>query len=459
VFFRRHFQPVESTGHSLESDSRKVTFLVKKEVKQLLDAGRNYLDEGRLQEAILHYKKALDADPGCALCYFNLAYASHENGDNNSAKSYYEKAVELEPTCSLFLEHLARLNFERKEFREAIRLFQRAAMVGKLQPLGIGLWGRALFELGMYEQSLVTFENLLEAENREEIQIGAYYWLAISQIKIGRIAAARRTTEKILSFRNADHKILYDLGENFIETRCLSLAKKLFERLIIEKEELLLARLRIEDIRSLENKINDILPNLFNLEEELLLHQIHVLQEFGNDRVSKALLSFATMDSAPVRESVIHYQTTYGYNVADKLLFLLNDEFGYVREAAYDYYETLDDEKYLHHLLPGLEDPIPSIRRKTAKIIGRFGSIEYLPTLEMAMEDPRNHDCKVDIRQAISSVKQRYQKNIDALYNITIPVDLTEEGKTKRKGWKLWLFLFLQFSLLAYFLYVLLTRF
>ncbi len=459
VIFKKQNQQNESANHILESDAGKVTFLVKKEVKQLLDAGRNHLDEGRVQEAIQKYKKALEADPSCALCYFNLAYASHEDGNKQLARNHYEKAVELEPTCCLFLEHLARLNFEEKDYREAIRLFQRASMVGNLQPLSIGLWGRALFELGMYNQSITTFENLLEVEKREEIQIGANFWLAIAFTKIGKMAASRTISEKILKYKNVDHKILYELGENFIECRCLTLARKIFERLIIEKEELLLARLRLEDIRSLESKINDIIPTLYNLEEERLLHQIHSLFEFGNDRISKALISFINYDSAPVRECVIRYQTTFGYHTSSKILPFLQDKINYVREAAYDYFEKLDDGSYLKVLLQGIEDPLISIRRRVTKFVGRFGTIEHLPKLEMVLEDPKNRECRAEIKQAISLVKQRYQKNLDALYKVSVPTEIIQKENSKHKGWKLWLFLFIQFALLSYFLYVLFTRF
>ncbi len=459
MFFRRNNPQNDSTDQMMESQSGKISFMVKREVKQFLDAGRNHFDNGQFEEAIDQYKMAVEADPSCALCYFNLGYAFQENGDINTAQDFYEKAVELEPTCSLFLEHLARIKFEANDYKEAIRLFQRASMVGTIQPLSLGLWGRALFEQGMYEQSVETFENLLQYEDRPEIQVGARYWLAIGHTKIGRIAAARKVSQKILSYKDVDHKILYDLGENFIESRCLSLAKQVFERLIIEKEELLLARLRLEDIRSLEKKIDDILPNLYDLEEERLLHQIHILREFGNDRVSKALLSFVKLPSAPVRESVVRYQTAYGYNVAQKLLPLLKDEVNYVREAAYDYFDKLDDEKYLDSISAGLDDPLLSIRKKTTKFIGRFGTIELLPKLEMSLEAPKNRECRAEIRQAIASVKRRYQKNMDALYNISIPAELEKENSSSKRGWKIWVILILQFFLLSYFLYVLITRF
>ena len=77
--------------------------------------------------------------------------------------------------------------------------------------------------------------------------------------------------------------------------------------------------MRLEDIHSIEKQIDEMLPRLFDGDEERLLHQIHALKEFGNDRISKALLSFIDAPSAPVRESVIRYQTAFGYYVSEQI--------------------------------------------------------------------------------------------------------------------------------------------
>lgn len=436
----------------------KVTFMVKKEVKQLLEAGKTHFDEGRIQEAIKHYKLALDADPSCALCHFNLGYAYHEDGQHDAARERYEKAVEMEPTCSLFLEHLARLHFETLEYQEAGRLFQRASMVGPIQPVSLGLWGRALFEQGHYEHSIDAFERLLRKKQRHEIQMGARYWMAVAHTKLGRIAAARKITEELLKYDEIDSKILYDLGENFIEARCLSLARAIFERLAVNREELLMARLRLEDIKSIESQIDEMLPKLFDGDEERTLHQIHALREFGNDRISKALVSLINTPSAPIRESVIRYQTSFGYNVASNILPLLADPVQYVREAAYDYFEKLDRGEFVQDLLPGLEDPQPDIRLKAIRFIGRFGAADVLPKLEMAVTDPRNRDCHRELRQAVNSVKRRFQKTQDEMSRVCIPDNSSPENNTPVKDWKFWMLLLLQTAFAGYFIYVVMFR-
>ncbi len=451
--------PMDSTESiSSESHSEKVTFMVKKEVKQFLEIGKKFLDNGKIELAIKNYQKAVESDPSCALCHFNLAYAYHESNNKEYAKEHYEKAVELEPTCSLFIEHLARLYFETSDFRESIRLFNRAALIGRIQPLSLGLWGKALFEKGLYEESIETFEHLLEREHRPVIIAGSKYWLAVAHLKLKRTAAARRITNTLLKNNHVDYKILCDLGEHFIEAKCLSIARRIFEHVAILNEEVLLVRLRLEDIRSLEQQIDEMLPNLFDGDEERLLHLIHALKEFGNDRISKALLSFINSDSAPVRESVIRYQTTYGYDVTNSIFPLLKDEVGYVRDAAYEYFEKQDYNQFLNEIAHGLEDPLPSVRKRSIRYIGRFGTMEHLPILEMVLGCPLNIKFKNDIKQAINSIKKRYQIKNDLLFKSPAKNIPDLSSKRSKYEWRYWILILLHLTAVAYFIYYLISK-
>jgi len=87
------------TARRMFSPHERLYFMVKKDVKQLLETGRKYFNEGDIEQAIKQYRKALDVDAGCALTHFNLGYAYHEEGRYENARESYLKAIELEPTC------------------------------------------------------------------------------------------------------------------------------------------------------------------------------------------------------------------------------------------------------------------------------------------------------------------------------------------------------------------------
>lgn len=430
-----------------------LTFLVKRNVKQHLLAGKAYMEQKRFQDAIKEYSNALKIDPKSPLCHFHLAYALHEDGQTEPATRHYEKAIELEPTCSLFIETLARLKFETLEYEEATQLFYRASMAGSIQPLSLGLWGRALYEQGFYEDSIHTFEQLLQRCDTREVVIGTLFWQIRASIKLGRMAAARKLTLRILRQKEVDCNFLNELGESFIEARCLSIARQIFEKLAIDKEEFLLARLRLEDIRSLEKEIDKILPKLFDGDEERLLHKIHALREFGDDKISKALLSLINAPSAPVREGIIRYQTTFGYDVASHILPLLKDDTTYVREAAYEYFDKLDQKKYLCDMKDGLNDSSLFIRKIVTQFLGRYGTFESAPLLEMAYDCPENKEIRKIIKESIVSIKRRYQENIDSLYKVSaIPIEIREIGSSSF-SFKYCFVLTLQILFILYFLY------
>lgn len=457
--FKREQSGEASREPHEEIGSQKLTFMVKKEVKQHLEAGRSSLNEGNLDDAVQHYQQAVETDPGCALSHFNLGYALHEQGAFDAACEAYQKAVEIDPSCSLFLENLARLQFDMLDYRESARFFQRASMVGPIQPVSLGLWGRSLFEQGLYEQAVETFENLLKRDAQPLIQLGGAYWLAMAHIKLGRIAAARRLAERIVKEKEIDTKILADLGEHFIDARCISLARTIFERLSKENNAPLQARLRLDDIQRIEDQIDEALPRLFDGDEERLLHQIHALREFGSDRISKALLAFIDSSSAPVRESVIRYQAAYGYDAGEKMAPLLNDTMPFVREAAYDYFEKLDRAADLPLITPGLKDPHPTIRKKAARFLGRFGGADMLPQLEMIYTAPKNKECRDEIRAAISSIKRRYQKQQDAIARMSVAQTKRGDDYASPRDFRFWLLLVFQASVIGYLIYYLFNRF
>ncbi len=459
MFFRRDASEGAPEETHDGPEHKKLTFMVKKEVKVHLEKGRASLNDGLIDEAIQSYIVAVNTDPSCALSHFNLAYALHEKGRYEDAREAYLKSVELEPTCSLFLENYARLQFDTLDYRESARHFQRASMVGSIQPISLGLWGRSLFEQGLFEQAVETFESLLERDKQPLIQLGAQYWLALAHIKLERTAAARRLAEAILKAKDVDSKILFDLGEHFIDVRCISLSRSIFERITNEDPDALSSRLRLEDIKKIEDQIDEALPRLFDGDEERLLHQIHALREFGNDRISKALLSLIDSQSGPVRESVIRYQTNYGYDAADKVLPLLSDPVVYVREAAYDYFEKFDCGDALEQIKPGLKDPHPTVRKKAARLIGRFGGVDMLPELEMIYTDPENKECRDDIRAALASIKRRFQKKQDKLSRMNVLTPRPSADYASPRDFKFWLLLFLQMLVIGYLIYYIFYKF
>ncbi len=427
----------------------RLVFMVKKDVKRLLEQGKESFNRGDVDDAVENYRRALDLDPACALIHFNLGYVYHEDGRYEHARDNYQKAIDLEPTCSLFLEHLARLNFETLDYSESIRLFNRASLVGTIQPISLGLWGRALYESGLYDEAVRAFDQLLRRDSQETIQIGSRFWLVVSYLKLERLAQARQIAYELLDRSGIDHKLLLDLGENFLKVRCLDLSRDVFERLAMEREELLIARLRLEDITQLEDRIDELLPQLFQGDEERILHHISHLKNFGSEKISRAMISLITSPSPLIREAVIHYQTSFGYELPAQVSELIQDPVAFVRRAVFGYFSERDKPDSVEIVEHGLDDPDAEVRTICADYLSRHAAMPILPHLEQALEFAgEDEELRQVLRSAIIDVKRRHQETIDRMCSIAVQAREKNEAYTPwwRRRW-IW---YLQSGLLLY---------
>lgn len=65
-----------------------------------LDRGNELAEEGRYEEAIEEYTKAIEIDPDYAAAYNNRGYAYDELGEYQQAIDDYTKAIEIDPDCA-----------------------------------------------------------------------------------------------------------------------------------------------------------------------------------------------------------------------------------------------------------------------------------------------------------------------------------------------------------------------
>lgn len=170
------------------------------------------------------------------------------------------------------------------------------------------------------------------------------------------------------------------------------------------------------------------------------------------------MLSLLSSHSAPLREAIIRYQTKYGYEIPDYIRPLLKDPVPFVRESAFDYFEKLFQNIYLEDITFGLKDPYVEIRRRAARILGRYGSFEHVPELEMAMDDPSGRECTNEIRQAIGLIKFRYQRKIDEMYQQKTPIYFPLQPRYKKSIWRVWFMILFQIFAVAYFVFWILRR-
>lgn len=409
-------------SHPKDKSRDTITFMVHKEVKKHLEAGKRHFDLGDVPSALKHYKAALEIDPECALVHFNLGFAFYESRDREAAKQCYQRAIELEPDCSLFLEHQAKLHFESEEYAQAISLFQRASGVGPIQPVSYGLWGRAYYELEDYAAAAEQLEKMLHLEHNPTLISYARYYLVLSWLRGGNLFRARREVEPLLEMQSADFELLGDLGEQLLDAKCITLARRCLEKFLESRDDLAMAR-SYQEIVDIEQRVDRILPRLFSGDEERILQNIHLLFQFGSEKVARALASIQDARSALVREAVVEYHRRYGYPFRGDLGRLLDDSTDFVREKSAQYVYQSGDERYGGTMRRLLEDRLPRVRRFAIVFHRDFGTMDSVPVLTQALaveEDPENQR---HIRLALTSVKLRCERRQRAMIDTRLPAE------------------------------------
>jgi len=103
-----------AAGCGGESKSRKsgAKKTLSAETKDYLELGEKYMLEGKRQQAIDAFSKAIKSDPDCKKAYVSRAMLYNESNRRDKALADYSKAIDLDPTDNYALAERAKI-YER----------------------------------------------------------------------------------------------------------------------------------------------------------------------------------------------------------------------------------------------------------------------------------------------------------------------------------------------------------
>ena len=141
--------------------------------------GNIYLASGQKDKAIQAFEKAVQINPYYWLNHNALGQAYYTLGNNQKALSAWTKITELEPDNVLGYTDIGAVYLSEGKYNECIPVFQKAL---QLQPTADNYsnLGTAYFYLKRYPESVAMFEKATELGPNDEINVGnladAYRW-------------------------------------------------------------------------------------------------------------------------------------------------------------------------------------------------------------------------------------------------------------------------------------------
>ena len=150
----------ESVGVTRVEDSR--TPAMKKldaqaSARDHLAAGRDYLLNGRLNEAIYELSTAVSIDPKLNEAHNLLGVAYDRKGLSERAKDSYERAVKVEPDDAQTLNNLGFSLYQNGNYRAAVDKLKRAAKLAPTDERILNNLGLALCRLGKFQDAYKHF--------------------------------------------------------------------------------------------------------------------------------------------------------------------------------------------------------------------------------------------------------------------------------------------------------------
>jgi tetratricopeptide (TPR) repeat protein len=154
---------------------------------------------GRLAQALAHYQKAADLQPGNPAATLGLGTVYWEMGDLDHATLLLHETLKAIPESSQALFELANIAVRKRQNAEAIPLLKQYLA---LQPDALAAradLGRAYYHSGRYEEACTELQKAAVSDEQGDI----HYQLSLALRKLGRTAEADAALRRSVEIREA----------------------------------------------------------------------------------------------------------------------------------------------------------------------------------------------------------------------------------------------------------------
>jgi tetratricopeptide (TPR) repeat protein len=174
------------------------------ELKKAFDEGVEASRAGRQDDAITAFSHAVEVNPSCYDCYYNIGFAQAQKKDYDKSEAAFKKAIELKPDYGEAYSGLANIYNTQRKFDEAAAASAKANELGGGAAAGAAGGGSAdamfnqgviLWNAGKVADAKKQFEAVIAANpNHAE----AHYQLGMALVNEGNLPGAASEFETYL---------------------------------------------------------------------------------------------------------------------------------------------------------------------------------------------------------------------------------------------------------------------
>jgi Tfp pilus assembly protein PilF len=158
--------------------------------------GNIFLQNGRVDEAMKQFQKALEIEPRYAQAHNNLGIVLFQKGQVDEAMAHFQKALAIQPNNAEIYNNFGNALLGKGEAAGAIRCFQKAVEIapdfaGAQENLGL-----ILFQKGQVDEAIVHYQKAVALQPvNAEFQYNLGYALFLKGETRGAIAHYQRSLE------------------------------------------------------------------------------------------------------------------------------------------------------------------------------------------------------------------------------------------------------------------------
>jgi protein O-mannosyl-transferase len=176
--------------------------------------GNTLRQKGREDEAILHYRKALEIYPAYASAHYNLGNTLLQEGRLEDAIRQFQSTLQLTPDSAAAHLNLGIALFQEGRVDESIPHFQRAAEITPGDDKAHNDLGNALMEKGRLDEAISHFQNALQIKPDSA---PAHLNLGLALFRKGRVDDAISYFRKALELTPAYPAAHCNLGDALLQ--------------------------------------------------------------------------------------------------------------------------------------------------------------------------------------------------------------------------------------------------